>query len=544
MPRLWPCRRLGLALTVVALPCLAWGQPLGTTFTYQGRLTDGGAPASGAYDFQFVVYDAAVGGSPAGPVLTRDDVPVAGGLFTVTLDFGAVFGTARRWLDVGVRPSDSTGPYTPLAPRQELTPAPAALAAPWSGVAGKPPGFADDVDDDSGGDVTGVTAGAGLLGGGQSGALSLAVSFGSSGVADTASRSDHTHFGEDWEGARNNTTGLSVRNTGNVGGGLAGIAATNGIGVWGINQGSDVGTGVHGSATGTIGNGVSGQVSATTGAPNGVRGQAAAPGGRGVFGVNTSATGAAHAVEGETASVTGTAIMGRAVSATGGTVGVWGQGQSLTGAGVYGVGGQGVLGQAAALSPGGWGSAAAPRCRAGCNTDAGYFVGRAHVTGALSKGGGAFKIDHPLAPEDKYLYHSFVESPDMKNIYNGNITTDAAGHAAVEMPEWFEALNRDFRYQLTVIGQFAQAIVAEEVAGNRFAIRTDKPRRQGVLAGDRHPPGPLRRKAPHPGGGGKAGRRARDLPAPRRLGSGQGPRPGREAPAPFCRAAGRAAVTR
>ena len=104
-----------------------------------------------------------------------------------------------------------------------------------------------------------------------------------------------------------------------------------------------------------------------------------------------------------------------------------------------------------------------------------YLNGDLEVTGNISKGGGSFKIDHPLDPENKYLYHSFVESPDMMNVYNGNITTDDEGFATVAMPDWFEALNRDFRYQLTVIGQFAQAIVAEKMADNRFVIRTDKP---------------------------------------------------------------------
>jgi hypothetical protein len=63
----------------------------------------------------------------------------------------------------------------------------------------------------------------------------------------------------------------------------------------------------------------------------------------------------------------------------------------------------------------------------------------------------------------------------MMNIYNGNVTTNAEGLAVVHMPEWFEALNRDFRYQLTVIGQFAQAIVATKIASHEFTIKTDKP---------------------------------------------------------------------
>jgi hypothetical protein len=111
------------------------------------------------------------------------------------------------------------------------------------------------------------------------------------------------------------------------------------------------------------------------------------------------------------------------------------------------------------------------------NTTAGYGVysdGNAHVNGTLSKTAGSFKIDHPLDPERKWLQHSFVESPDMMNVYNGNVTTDAAGHATVELPAYFEALNSDFRYQLTVIGKMAQAVVDREIVKNKFHIRTSE----------------------------------------------------------------------
>ena len=106
---------------------------------------------------------------------------------------------------------------------------------------------------------------------------------------------------------------------------------------------------------------------------------------------------------------------------------------------------------------------------------AGRFEGNVTVTGLLSKGGGSFQIDHPLDPENQYLFHSFVESPDMINIYNGNVVTDQAGYAEVKLPDYFDSLNTDFRYQLTVIGTFAQAIVAEEIEDNRFMIATDEP---------------------------------------------------------------------
>jgi hypothetical protein len=101
--------------------------------------------------------------------------------------------------------------------------------------------------------------------------------------------------------------------------------------------------------------------------------------------------------------------------------------------------------------------------------------GNVAITGSLSKGSGTFKIDHPVDPENKFLYHSFVESPDMMNVYNGNITTKANGEAVVTLPEYFESLNKDFRYQLTVIGDFAQAIVYKKIANNKFVIKTNKP---------------------------------------------------------------------
>jgi hypothetical protein len=102
---------------------------------------------------------------------------------------------------------------------------------------------------------------------------------------------------------------------------------------------------------------------------------------------------------------------------------------------------------------------------------AGYFNGNVNVTGTLSKGGGSFKIDHPLDPENKYLYHSFVESPDMMNIYNGNIILDSNGEAIVNMPEWFEALNMKFRYQLTAIGAPGPNLyIKQKIKNNTFII--------------------------------------------------------------------------
>jgi len=102
--------------------------------------------------------------------------------------------------------------------------------------------------------------------------------------------------------------------------------------------------------------------------------------------------------------------------------------------------------------------------------------GDLRVFGTLTKSGGSFKIDHPLDPANKYLYHSFVESPDMKNVYDGVATADAHGAATVELPDWFETLNRDFRYQLTALdGAAPELHVSKRLHGNRFSIGGAKP---------------------------------------------------------------------
>lgn len=110
------------------------------------------------------------------------------------------------------------------------------------------------------------------------------------------------------------------------------------------------------------------------------------------------------------------------------------------------------------------------------NSVAGHFDGDLEATGDLNiVGAKNFMIDHPLDPVNKILYHHSIESPDVMNIYNGNIVTDANGDATIQLPDYFSVLNIDFKYQLTCIGTFAQAIVAEEISNNQFAIKTDKP---------------------------------------------------------------------
>jgi hypothetical protein len=232
----------------------------------------------------------------------------------------------------------------------------------------------------------------------------------------------------------------------------SGFSGTGGTGLGNAFGGAGV-TGIGGVSEASLGGegllGIGGKGFEAGG--NGVLGLGAIPGGFGLVGVGGSGDergGGGLAATGGPSGGDG----GNGVQARGGA----GNGAGHSGgAGITAIGGIGENGAAAGL--------------------AGRFDGDVLVTGKLVKGSGSFKIDHPLDPANKYLSHSFVESPDMMNIYNGNVTTDAHGDAFVELPGYFDTLNRDFRYQLTVIGTFAESIVAEKVKDNHFRIKTSKP---------------------------------------------------------------------
>ena len=151
----------------------------------------------------------------------------------------------------------------------------------------------------------------------------------------------------------------------------------------------------------------------------------------------------------------GTGIFGSAL------IGVWGYSPTANG--------QGVLGAAD------FGPTAVGVFGTSANGYAGYFYGTTHVAGYFDASDKHFKIDHPLDPANKFMVHASVESAERMNIYNGIATLDAAGEATVILPDWFEALNRDFRYQLTSIGRFAPVYVAEEISQNRFKIAGGDP---------------------------------------------------------------------
>lgn len=98
------------------------------------------------------------------------------------------------------------------------------------------------------------------------------------------------------------------------------------------------------------------------------------------------------------------------------------------------------------------------------------------IADSIAKGFGTFLIDHPLDPLNKLLFHSFVESPDMKNLYDGTAVLDANGEARVRLPRYFEALNMEYRYQLKPIGApMPNVHVKEEIQNNQFTIGGGEP---------------------------------------------------------------------
>lgn len=331
--------------------------PLAATtraFTYQGRLTNGGVPANGAYDFTFILYDASVGGSQSGPVVTRNDVPVSNGLFSVTLDFGDIFNGTQYYLDISVRPGASSGSYTTLTPRQPLT------AAPYT---------------------------SGLV-------LPLDAQANTSGSAFVI---DNNGSGQAAEFRSNSTFATIYASNSGTGGTFRADTSSSGQGsaITGYNYGPD-------------------RYAAEFELVNSTNPRAA---------IYARTAGNGQAIDAEVNSNTnGDALFARTTSSS-------------------------------------------------ASSFAGIFVGNVSISGSLAKSSGSFKIDHPLDPANKYLYHSFVESPDMKNIYDGVVTLDDTGAATVTMPGWFNALNQDFRYQLTAMGAPGPNLyIAEEISGNSFKI--------------------------------------------------------------------------
>ncbi len=495
--------------------------------TYQGRLDDAGSPANGMFDFVFRVYDDL---NPGAPDTLFDSetvlfVEVIDGRFTTEIPFSPITfdDNGPRYLEIAVRPHN-VGPFTTLLPRQQVTAAPYAYHADIASDLDLPATMNADtgaVDTAALTVLNTGTAGTGLVGDGASSGvrghagtisgspLTAALPAGVYGIGEATGVAGSSGSGVGVYGASHMGTAgefvithapnakpaliartpstaddafaiHAIMEATTAGAGSAAVRgesrATNGlfsgIGVWGSHEG--LGWGVYG--TSVTGTGVRGFSESGWGVygqsldDDAIRGFTSGPQRAGFFEINNTdneeacvyartdstqpnAFGVHGWVEGPNAGSFSAGVRGEN-GGTGGTgIGVWGS-HDGAGTGVYGstVNGIGVWGQETGSG------------------FAGFFSGNVSVIGNLSKSSGTFKIDHPLDPANKYLSHSFVESPDMKNIYDGVITLGSDGRAEVTLPEYFGALNENFRYQLTCIGGFAPVYIEREISANTFVI--------------------------------------------------------------------------
>ncbi len=460
----------GIAAAITAGGVSASAAPVSTAFTYQGRLLDAGAPANGTYDIQVLLFDAAAAGAQVGATQTLNDVVASNGVFTASVDFGAQMNGDARWIELRVRPGASAGAYTIISPRTaiEATPYAQALRLPLTesvnsgstlinitnestsgavmrltsaGPSGNfPIGFFQPVftaDTNDGNGIFALT--------GASGAYAVyAVSSGSGGRAFVGINS----------AATGRVSTMNITDATNASNALE--VTTIGLGNAGrfvnSNEASDVPT-VFASSEGA------GDTIPTGTQLNGIaiRGE-----GNGLRGIGVSGKGATAGVFGS-ASTGGAGVYGRTTGGStqnGITAGVRGDGN---GAGTAAIAGFNNLGTAIYGQSSG-------------TNNAGFFSGNVLVTGDLQVNGSKnFKIDHPLDPANKYLIHAAIESNEMKNIYDGIAVIGADGMATVSLPNYFGALNVEYRYQLTCIGGHAPVFVAEEISKNQFKIGGGKP---------------------------------------------------------------------
>lgn len=543
------------ALVLLALATAAASSP--QIISHQGYITSPeGIALNGTYDLTFSLYDVALGGAALWSE-THVDVDVTDGLYSLLLGSilpltPAVFSGSNRYLGISIDGGAE------LAPRRQIAATAFALRsdhaanadslngqAPsfylsWANLTGVPAGFADGTDNIGTGDITGVTAGEGLAGGGTSGTVNLyldtagvasknilnstilnedisaSAAIATTKIAGTAMNLNSAqivtaqktfdgsvYFGDSTMRIDNNGIRIGsnlapsssylllldrwVSTTSTRYGvfcDLDNSSTGNVYGLYGRASSATAGAANSGNVYGLYGVGIS-DGAERRGARLLGRARTASNSNGMSYGLDVEATYglmayginilASHATSGYgiyaevTDNLDGTAFYSSVNNNSASSASIGSTNIVFSNAGnAYGI--AGTVG-----NNGGTGYAVYGTAYGNATNWTGYFTGDVNVGGTLYMPAKITKIDHPLNPENQNLLLSGIDSPEMVVKTSGNVTTDASGEAVVTLPAYFTAIAANFRYQLTVIGEFAQAIVDEEVTGNQFSIKTDKP---------------------------------------------------------------------
>jgi len=459
----------------------------GTAFTYQGELHHTGSPANGFYTLRFSLWNAANGGTQIGTTIQMTNMVVTDGKFTATLDWGPVAFEGDRWVEVRVN-------ATTLTPRQPVGSAPRST---------KTRGVYVNEDES----FVGIGRSYRITSAERFGIHYNTTSFGGMYVEtaeggrpfygySTLGSVDAYHYydsaSNQWRLWVGSDRMVVDGDTGNVGIGTTSpnhdlqivgdgsqslVRLTNGGGSGQANTALIIGdvtnTGraasVYGITTSDLfdihNDGAGNALQVSSGGAGHALDVIENGGGIAVRAINNATSGSAYGVFAASSSSSGIGMYGQ------GKVGAYGFSSigGFDGKGIYGVcsatHGVGVHGHASSgddsagvlgtNSGGGW---------------AGFFQGDARVTGTFLAGSKNFIIDNPLNPAEEYLYHASIESDAMRNLYDGTVVLNAMGEAVVQLPEWFDALNAEYRYQLTCIGGHAPVYVSREIENNQFTI--------------------------------------------------------------------------
>lgn len=389
--------------------------------SYQGVLTDNaGVPQNGTFTMGFGLYTVPTGGSPLWSE-TQNTVQVTNGIFNVLLGTSTPISLpfdVPYYLQVSIQ-------GTALLPRIELA------SSGYSLNTARIQGRSVSTNSPSSGQVLKWTGSEWAPSTDQTGGVTLPFS----GTTSTSTAS----------------LAFEVILDGNSGSDAAAISgqATGSTGpiygVYGRSASSNLGVGTLGWAT------------ASTGDTYGVYGRTNSNAGSGVFGIatSTSSSGERYGVQGRTPHENGVGVFGWNQATSGTSIGVAGRSNSTTGRGVHGL-----ASATSGTNYGVWGGTSST------NGYGVYSLGRFAATGTKD-----FQIDHPLDPANKYLNHFSAEGPEPYLLYRGTVILDATGQAWVHLPTYFEAINRDFHYQLTPIGNPAPDLhIAKEVTNNQFLV--------------------------------------------------------------------------